>query len=529
MRVAENVAGANWGSHFTPRLGQEVLIGFIGGDIDRPVVMGVLYNGVGQANAQSNQTAAGAATATGNAPPWFPGEQAQGKLQGHKHPAVLAGYRSQELATSQSGTGGYNQLVLDDTPGAGRLELASSSAQTRLQLGHLLNQSENRRLQARGHGLDLATSAWGALRAGSGMLISAQGKPASIGNASQMDLREPKTQLEQSTDLAHSLAESAQKQNAKLTAEPDTVGAKKADTPKQLSFEQALHASQDSVSGSDTLAGAPSAGAQGADASSIGGGAGSVPTLTRPDLVLAAPGGIGSFTPAHAVLSAGNTASQVAGQDLHQLAQANMAVAVKSGVIFYTYGKATNTAKPNTETGIQLHAASGNVQTQSQTAATHLTADKAVHVASTNGMVRVTAPSHILLTAAGAAIRIEGGNITLNGPGKVEFKAGMKELGAGKSASASLNLPRIGPMKPTDMEFRRVYADGSPIAGIPYKATFADGTVRTGATDANGLVRLAGVPAGTASVVYGLDPNAPKASIQMEVDDDFQRLIKAGA
>ena len=70
------------------------------------------------------------------------------------------------------------------------------------------------------------------------------------------------------------------------------------------------------------------------------------------------------------------------------------------------------------------------MNTQSQQGATRLTADKAVSVASTTGMVKVTAPKHILLTAAGAAIRIEGGNITLSGPGKVEFRAGMKELGA---------------------------------------------------------------------------------------------------
>ena len=175
----------------------------------------------------------------------------------------------------------------------------------------------------------------------------------------------------------------------------------------------------------------------------IGGGHGTVPAWARPDLVLAAPGGIGGFTPAHVVASAGNTASFVAGQDLNHLAQGNAALAVKSGIVFYTYGKATNSSKPNTEVGIQLHAASGNVQTQSQTAATRLTADKAVHVASTNGMVRVAAPGHILLTAAGAAIRIEGGNITLNGPGKVEFKAAMKELGGPKTASLpGLNLSR---------------------------------------------------------------------------------------
>jgi type VI secretion system secreted protein VgrG len=52
VRVAQSVAGANWGAVFTPRLGQEVLVQFVAGDIDRPVVVGVVYNGQGSADAQ---------------------------------------------------------------------------------------------------------------------------------------------------------------------------------------------------------------------------------------------------------------------------------------------------------------------------------------------------------------------------------------------------------------------------------------------------------------------------------------------
>ncbi len=44
MRVAQSWASNLWGAQFIPRVGQEVLIDFVDGDPDRPVVTGALYN-----------------------------------------------------------------------------------------------------------------------------------------------------------------------------------------------------------------------------------------------------------------------------------------------------------------------------------------------------------------------------------------------------------------------------------------------------------------------------------------------------
>src|SRR5207253_2551013 len=44
IRVAENWAGKNWGVVFNPRIGQEVLVDFLEGDPDRPVITGRVYN-----------------------------------------------------------------------------------------------------------------------------------------------------------------------------------------------------------------------------------------------------------------------------------------------------------------------------------------------------------------------------------------------------------------------------------------------------------------------------------------------------
>lgn len=45
LRVMQQTAGVNAGMQFIPRIGDEVLIDFINGDIDQPIVIGSVYNG----------------------------------------------------------------------------------------------------------------------------------------------------------------------------------------------------------------------------------------------------------------------------------------------------------------------------------------------------------------------------------------------------------------------------------------------------------------------------------------------------
>jgi type VI secretion system secreted protein VgrG len=45
IRCTQGWAGPGWGMVFIPRIGMEVLVSFLGGDPDRPVVTGCLYNG----------------------------------------------------------------------------------------------------------------------------------------------------------------------------------------------------------------------------------------------------------------------------------------------------------------------------------------------------------------------------------------------------------------------------------------------------------------------------------------------------
>lgn len=48
VRVAQRSAGGGMGAQFMPRIGMEVLVQFLENDIDRPIIVGALYNGQGE-------------------------------------------------------------------------------------------------------------------------------------------------------------------------------------------------------------------------------------------------------------------------------------------------------------------------------------------------------------------------------------------------------------------------------------------------------------------------------------------------
>ncbi|MES3023914.1 MAG: type VI secretion system tip protein TssI/VgrG [Pseudomonadota bacterium] len=472
------VAGANWGSHAVPRVGQEVLVDFLEGNIDRPVIIGALYNGAGQSDAQNNRVSRGGGAATGNAPVWFPG-----KAEAHAHQAVLSGLKSQSMQTSQGGAGAYSQLVFDDSPGQARVTLQRHAGQhqgtAELNMGHLRHQSDNQRLQATGFGAELKTEHSAALRAGKGMLLSSDKRHGASG--SQLDSREALAQIVASRELQQSMAATAQKHNAMLTDKNDKAEA----APHKLPAAAEMANSVDVLESAENGCGDGHV------------GQGAVAAYSEPYLQLSSPAGIAATTPADAVFCAGLTTCISAGQDINFASQGNIYHTVAYGVSMFTYGKSSSKDKPNQETGISLHAACGRLSSQSKSDETRITADKLISVVSVTKTVTVAGKTHLLMTAAGASLKLEGGNIQIHGPGTMAFKGSMKVLAGPVSVPNSEIASKIGELNiKRDLEIEYIDADGKALKDEPIELNFGGQIDRSLTLGSDGKAVLRNVPFG---------------------------------
>ncbi len=383
--VAEWVAGPNWGTHFLPRIGSEVLVEFLHGDIDQPRITGQLYNGE-------------------VAPPFGGGidEKAQ-------HPGVLSG-----LHTQSHDGGGTQQWVIDDTPGQLRTRLQTSLADSRLELGYLIEHGDTRRGALRGQGFELATQGWGNVHAAKGLLISTTAR--SNGASTVLDSNEAVAQLKGAERSLEGMHDTLQQQNVPaLTALKSTTQLREKIDPQvdgkydgEVNGQSAMKPDDGRTPGSNP-----------------------VERFASALLLAESPEQIIWTTPASAVAYAGQNLQMTVQQDLH--ISAGETVSTVSG---------EHTALFAQEGPIKVIAANGPVSLQAHTGELELLADQAITITATDDRIDVLAQQKVVLQAGNSAITLEGGDITFSCPGTFTVKAGQHPfLGGASDAAAVPALP----------------------------------------------------------------------------------------
>jgi type VI secretion system secreted protein VgrG len=238
LRVSSSWAGAELGAAAIPRVGTEVIVQWLDGCPDRPIITGAMFN-------------------ERNMPPWtVPTQQS------------LTGFRSRELAPNAGNSPGgrSNHLILDDTYQQIQTQLKSDHQCSQLSLGHITRiQDTQGRRDARGEGWEIVTNAWGVARACKGMLITTEARPNAAGHIK--DMGETVQRLTAAREMQEGQAKSAEQNGAQ-----EKQG-------QQSEVASTLKSQIDAI--------------RGKDAASTGS---SFPELSEPHLVLASPAGIATTT-----------------------------------------------------------------------------------------------------------------------------------------------------------------------------------------------------------------------------------------
>ncbi len=157
LRPASGWAGEHYGAISLPRAGDELLVVFLGGDPDKPVIVGRLHNAK-------------------RPPPAF------------SHTSILPGDKHLSGIVSKEGRGQRsNQLRMDDTPGQISAQLESEHGHSQLNLGYLTQPRHDGKGEPRGEGAELRSDQAVAIRGGRGVLISADASIRAAGRQLERD------------------------------------------------------------------------------------------------------------------------------------------------------------------------------------------------------------------------------------------------------------------------------------------------------------------------------------------------------
>jgi type VI secretion system secreted protein VgrG len=337
LRLARPYAGDTHGLHLPLIAGTEVAIAFEQGDPDRPYIAHALHDSQ------------------------------------HVDHVTLRNYKRNVLRTPAN-----NKLRMDDTRGREHVKLSTEhSGKSQLNLGHLVDGQR----QPRGQGAELRTDGHAAIRAGSGIFISADAQPKAQG---QM--------LEMSAALGR--LQQAGEQLDGLSVDAQAAHADPADVQAQLKLlKQDLEQLKSSV------------------------------------LVLSAPDGVAVTSGQHLQLAAQKNLMINSGAETDISVVKRLFIGVGQGMSLFVR-----------KLGIKLIANQGAVSIQAQNDKLELIARHGLDITSTEDEIHITAKKKIILNAGGSYIAIDQSRIESGTQGDYFIKSAYFDLQG--PARQTLDMPQ---------------------------------------------------------------------------------------
>ncbi|MGN6738152.1 type VI secretion system tip protein VgrG, partial [Neisseria sp. P0022.S007] len=404
VRLAKPYAGPEYGIHFPLHEGTEVMLSFVQGNPDRPYISGVMHD----------------STHTDHIP---------------------ADWNTRNVIR----TWANNKLRMEDLKGQEHIKLATDYQKSQLNLGHIVDSNREKRGK-NGEGFELRTDGWGAVRAGKGILVSAQNQDA---NGKVLDMDDAISQLEQALSLAKSLNKAAQTANNHNTDEETQRGRLK-DALKELK---------------------------------------------EAGLIQTAPAGIATATQ--------QSQLHTANENIHLVSGANTDITAGQSLTAHAAESLNLFAQSS---GIKMQANQGKVEVQAQNDELQLNALKDATLTSSAGKITIAAKEEVLITCKGAYIKLANGEMEIGSPKVVRVRAPLVVNGPNSLGITHPDWPKTLPKRPMRINLCQSPHSDHFFIGMPY-TIYADGEeIQRGVTDATGYIAVEHeIPTSKYKIVFAND------------------------
>ena len=307
-----------------------------------------------------------------------------------------------------------NKLRMEDLQGQEHIKLATDYQKSQLNLGHIVDSNREKRGE-NGEGFELRTDGWGAVRAGKGILVSAQNQDA---NGKVLDMDDAIAQIEQALSLAKSLNKAAQTANNHNTDEEIQRGRLK-DALKDLKEAGLIQTAPAGIA-----------------------------TATEQSQLHTANENIHLISGNHTDISTGQSLTAHAAESLNLFAQSS---------------------------GIKMQANQGKVEVQAQNDELQLNALKDATLTSSAGKVTIAAKEEILITCKGAYIKLSNGEVEIGSSKVVRVRAPLVVNGVNRISNLLPLLPSNQNKKEnTSIQIKRIGIKKLSGISLDYKLKNSD-------------------------------------------------------